>query len=438
MSSFFISFQPYLLAGYLVGGGWTLQPEDWSKHNAILQDLVNRPWPIYYMDAKNPSMLSYYLGFYLVPGFIGKIFSSFRVAEISIYFWSVLGLFFIFLNLLKILNATSFGKQISIVFIVLFFNGALILAQQFYEVASGISCDSLQWMTSQHGSQLQYRSNFVSLRWVSPQCLPIWLIVTIWWNMRSQIKHYVCLLIPAILYSAFGFLSIVIIALNSAIFLKFHNKIPFLKWIKEIFSLENVLAGIFIGCIFVSYYAGNVFGIKDSAVSFKFQTINIVIYFLFVLFMFGIYFFIIWKDIKYNCLSIGAVITLILLPFFSIGKFNDLVICGSIPGMFIVMICVINYLFHGKNALSKGILISMIIVSAIYPLQEMALVLRSYKIGELQHNVKVDSLSLYSDLESDEISWKYNYYTYDLENDLFVNYISKKKNSPLNIRISSC
>ena len=53
-------------------GGVFPQAGDWEKHNAVLRDLMERPWPVFY-DKYDPSMLTYYLGQYLVPAIAGKI-----------------------------------------------------------------------------------------------------------------------------------------------------------------------------------------------------------------------------------------------------------------------------------------------------------------------------------------------------------------------------
>ena len=57
-------------------GGFAPQKSDWGKHNAILNDLVTRSWPVYYKNDNEISMLVYYLAQYLVPALAGKIFNS--------------------------------------------------------------------------------------------------------------------------------------------------------------------------------------------------------------------------------------------------------------------------------------------------------------------------------------------------------------------------
>ena len=66
-------------------GGFTGQTGDWSKYNAVLHDLIEYRWPVVYTTSYGDSMLSYYIGQYLLPAVIGKIFYSFHAAELIIY-----------------------------------------------------------------------------------------------------------------------------------------------------------------------------------------------------------------------------------------------------------------------------------------------------------------------------------------------------------------
>lgn len=101
----------FIWIGYYVGWGkFVDQAGDWNKHNAVLADLVNRQWPIYYENGNEHSMLTYYIAQYIVPGAIGKLSHSFRVAEIAMYVWNEIGLILVFLNIiihLKLWNHIS-------------------------------------------------------------------------------------------------------------------------------------------------------------------------------------------------------------------------------------------------------------------------------------------------------------------------------------------
>jgi hypothetical protein len=74
---------------------------DWLKHNTILNDLLSNPWPVIYGDNQ---MLNYYLGMYLLPAAIGKLFSSYLVCKIVLSSYLFVGLF---------LSLYKFGKELT-------------------------------------------------------------------------------------------------------------------------------------------------------------------------------------------------------------------------------------------------------------------------------------------------------------------------------------
>lgn len=55
-------------------GGWGWQNVDWDKHNTLLRDLVEQPWPVTYQLDAIPLPLVYYFAYYLPAAWIGKAF----------------------------------------------------------------------------------------------------------------------------------------------------------------------------------------------------------------------------------------------------------------------------------------------------------------------------------------------------------------------------
>ena len=54
-------------------GAVVTQAGDWSKHNALLSDLINLDWPVRYFYEGKQGTLVYYVGAYLLPALFGKI-----------------------------------------------------------------------------------------------------------------------------------------------------------------------------------------------------------------------------------------------------------------------------------------------------------------------------------------------------------------------------
>ena len=80
-------------------GGFTFQNNDWDKHNALLHDLINNPWPVRYEINGDIGYLVYYFAYYIPAALVGKVF-GFSVANIFLFLWTycglIIGLFWIY------------------------------------------------------------------------------------------------------------------------------------------------------------------------------------------------------------------------------------------------------------------------------------------------------------------------------------------------------
>lgn len=116
-----IVFVWVLFAGILIFlGHGDLFPQDfdWHKHHAIFKDLLKYEWPVVY---ENDSMLTYYLGQYLVPVVIAKLFDkSVFVLNIMIPLWNSYGLLLVYLFLNHYLNLNTRNKKIIVLLVAVF------------------------------------------------------------------------------------------------------------------------------------------------------------------------------------------------------------------------------------------------------------------------------------------------------------------------------
>ena len=416
-----------LMAGLVSGwGGWMTQWADWAKHNALLNDLVNYDWPVYYREAANPSMLTYYIGQYLVPALIGKVTGSFRVAEVMMYIWGEVGLFLIAFQLMRIMNASMFAKQVCVVVILVGFGGCLFLSEMLLDLFSGIAGFDKHWMTAVNGSVLQYRNHYVNLSWVMPQCIAAWLTVSLWWERRKKISVYIPLMLPSLLYGAFSFLGIALMAMICAIYESILEKRSLIVFVKQAFSPANIASMVAVGIPLLLYFSGNVFSAKDPSAGFSIQHINIWLYVSFCLGHFGIYALLSGKRHLQNGMFIAAVILLSILPFFKIGYYNDLVMSTSIPAIFVIMICVIDTIYDKPDSFAAGALCVCLAISALYPMNDLKSAVYLNRIDALDHDMSVPSLITTSDRSSEQMTWKYNYYSYNVDNNLFIEMLARK------------
>ena len=87
-----------LAAGFAIVtglGGWVPQSLDYLKHNLLLGDLIERPWPVRYAAENGDRFLCYGLGYYMIPATIAKLCGA-SYDAIAGLIWGVLGLFLFF------------------------------------------------------------------------------------------------------------------------------------------------------------------------------------------------------------------------------------------------------------------------------------------------------------------------------------------------------
>ncbi len=413
-------------------GGFFPQAGDWYKHNAVLNDLINLSWPVYY-DEYGKCMLTYYLGQYLVPALIGKMAGGFLVGSFALFIICVFGLYVIYLLLIRATGADTALKQIVLLFIMLFFCGALNLTQNFlFQMYNGsfYSYGSYHWVLM-NSINLQYRSNAVMIRWILPQIVVPWMTVLLFLEQRKKTEYYVFMILPSLLFGSFSFAALVMIALCEAIYMLYMKECGF----KHIFTLSNILPAITLGPILFFYFLGNIQVDKPISSSFRFQIYTaeeLPLYFVFSLCMFGVYFGCTYIKYKNDPQWYINLAILLILPWLKMGLCNDVVMSGSIPSLFICMIMVCNILFDRREStnygICKGILIMFLLIGAIYPIREICDNIKANSPG-MELADSYPTMRWFTNRKDPDISEDlvYNYYTYDMDGKIFYEYIARKK-----------
>ena len=439
-----------IVLGY---GGIFPQASDWFKHNAILHDLINKSWPVYYTEAEE-SMLTYYLGQYLVPALIGKFIMcisgsnasvSFNVTEAVMALWGFCGIILVYLNLVRITVANTTKKQFRLGIVLIFFSGALPLAQVVCNDIFGAGMDSLgshHWLLLTNGLRLQYRSNLVMLRWVSPQVVVVWLIVALFMENSRKFEHYVVLLLPILLYGAFSVVMVFSCAVIIAVYELIVNK-ERISVLKKIFSLSNITVALTLGIVLFTYFLGYIQVEKPEYLNFHSVELNVqkvFAIFIFDFFMFGIYSICVFKEQKRNVLYYAVNVMLLAIPFFVMGIYNDWVMGTSIPGLFIIMVFVLQTLNseplsvddivkrdYNSYLFRCAVLVVVMLIGGWYPLMEIKENVLAYEVGDNTWD-GFGSLEKYSDRNSGEApDIIYNYYAYDLDGKFFYEYFAADK-----------
>ncbi len=423
---FFIGFFLF----FVVAGHSDLfaQDYDWHKHHAIFNDLQNYQWPVVY---ENNTMLTYYLGQYITPSFIGKVFHSSTVMKWMIPVWNAIGLTIVHTVICFLLKIDTFSKKFLTFFLILLWGGLTNIGSAIY---SSIHLDSFdiiagdfKWIDLEN-FKIHFASNYDALHDAFQHVITPWLAVCFFMGNKNHYESYVMLSVPLMFSATFGFIYFAPILLVFALWNL--RKSKFSKWIKSILSPGNLLM-LPVAFVFLTYFydylleekPNNVsFGITDFSPNFDFYLIFIVVEFL-------AYSLLLFKKNIRNPLFYIINIELLIIPFFSLGMFNDLCSRGSIPARFILMILCLEFLFteSRKKWCFRGLVI-LLSLSIIFTGGQFCYhMYKTYKNWNdkefLSDDFKtLEGLAGNPAIREDEA---YNYYTFDYTNSLFYK-IAKK------------
>ena len=421
------------ICGY---GGFVSQASDWIKHNAILQDLYTHAWPVIYNIDGEPALLTYYHALYLFPALLGKIFHSPQLVEISFGIIGYIGIWLMVFSLIIVTKANCWYKQIAVFVGFVMFSGLLFPLQKVCHVLTGDSyCNN--WHAFPIGSHLlQYRSIFVMLRWVGPQCFIAWLCLILFVEYKEHIKWYSIIALPALMSGTWAFLGLVVIMIYYLVISLIYKKY---NW-KEIISVSNLLPALLPGLILVLYLLGNkvIQGNGESNNEFGltiYHNSEWLFLFLFYIFIYGVYTITIWHHNRKDILFYAIPLSLISIPLFSIGSEIDFIMGVSIPAIVLLFIYVIQFLFATNTSTGRGkylfaflkcCVIIFFILGAQYPFAEGKSIIYS-KSWHLHNDYAEQTMDLCFRTGEDKrinILWE-NYVNTNLDKSIYYKYISK-------------
>lgn len=433
-------------------GGLFYQSNDWDARNAIFRDLIQQNWPVYY--EKSNSALTYYIGQWMVPSVFGKlaifianvtssifpnIFTSimkklslefaFKLGNIGLLFWNSLGVLIVILWLIKILKLEKRKDIYLAIFIFLFFSGLDIIGMTIFGTFNVfLRRIHLEWWAITY----QFSSMITQLFWVFNQSIPAWIITLIFLEEKS-VKNYMLLILLALPFSPLPFIGLIILfACNGIRFLivSVKNK-KAVNFIKDIFSIQNVLAFFTILPLYACLYFGNssATGNKDGGgfllmtdLLTPFELIKLLIFWFIEVGIYGIFLI---KRHRKNPLFYVIMIALLIIPLFKLGYEYDFSMRVSIPLLLVINVWIVQKYLEEKN--KNNITISFILLTIVLsigfvtPMCEYARAF--YYINKTKKiNLVCDITKTFSEL--DEIGA--NFVTQNpKENSIFFKYIAK-------------
>ncbi len=223
------------------------QSYDYYKHNTIVKELIEKPFPVVYENEtrygilKEPAILGYYMAYYLPTAIICK-FVGFGASNILLYIWGAIGIFISF-SWLYFLSP----KNINIILIfILFLLGATLFKPYLYAhylLKNMVSLPMIQYFIWPSGISF----NLINIHY-SPQHHIVTTVGVFFVYYESFIRkdnRFVLFFVSLLLmWSFLGAFSVGVIATFLVLYRRF----------SKFFSIANLAGGGIITFIMASYF----------------------------------------------------------------------------------------------------------------------------------------------------------------------------------------
>ncbi len=394
-----------LLWTYLGGmNGYYYQSWDWAWRNAVYFDLIEYDWPVIY--PQTGSALVYYIGHWLPPAVLakgilaitGSMETGRMAGRILLWLWSSGGITIIILMLFHILGATTIRKRIMAVLLVVFFSGMDVMGSlglgNIKELMDPAVTNWQQLHLERWCRGYEFSSTTTCLFWAFNQAIIPWMI-TLCFLTEEHPKNYVFYGVVCLLCGTLPCVGLAILMIAKAIAYCIisakQRKIK--KPLTAVFSVQNLLcfiilfpvvAAFILSCntvrlltgeeetnpvaaqiITVAQEEGTTNGgtagkieiqeteeatvqstgkgksILHGLFSGDYLNAKLIV---FLLLETGCYMLLIWYEHRKNYLFYVIGACFLFMPNFHIGSSNDFCMRATIPGLFILLVWVGQFL----------------------------------------------------------------------------------------------
>lgn len=387
-------------------GGYGYQTGDWAKHEILLKDLVDYPWPVFYDYYGVTIGLVYYVAYYLPPALIGKL-GGILLANQVLVVWTLAGLILsIFWFALLIKRSLVSGLSFFLLFSGLSSIGFLL---RFYApvniLAGAPDLNTAPWQThpALWAAVWQYSPHVRGLFWVPQHVLPGWLITAlVLFVLETTTTRRSLLFLWALsaLWSPFITIGLAPILLAD---LLPRPRSHFGERLRAYFSVANICGLVLFGLLALFYATkltpitpvlnqGMRIGLSLAELAPHDGWLRVLLsYVLFCLLEFGVYFVLDRGNTVKGVPTLRWTYWLVLLwlaglPLLVLGQHNDLTMRASIPALFFVAVMV------GRNGFWLGqggrwrtwLWATALVLGALSPLYEVGYQLaKAYQRGAL-------------------------------------------------------
>lgn len=368
-------------------GGYGMQDIDWEKHNALLKDLSERPWPVAYQIDNRAVPIVYYIAYYLPAALLGKL-AGWQMANYALLLWSFTG--FILAILWFAVLVRRFTPPVLLLFI--FFSGLDLIGRTVvvpivdHLLPNWLTPNHLSWEHIEHWSVgWQYSSHTTQLFWVPHQALAGWigiglLLYALLHQTPTVDRRYVIFYLSLItLWSPFVLIGLAPYVLWD--FLRGDQGETMIDKLKSYLSLSN-LCGLLLLLILGLYFSAKLYAIAPSvqaelglsigfipklSKSLTTKAIGAILLPIFYLLEFGLLAALVATNVKnwdkaQRGLFLTTLLCLCLFPFVRIGVGKDFVMRTSIPALFVLAVFASRALHDDSFGLPKKLILIAIIL----------------------------------------------------------------------------
>ena len=404
------------------GGVFDVNNTDWPFHRSIFLDLSDGDWPsevlpdaITYLGV--PSLLRHYLGYYMVPGLLGNWFGQAALNwAVPLWTWSGVALILLMFN-----RGRSGWKAVVAALILIFFSGmdvlriALVEGWGIFEfrlILEGwprieVGRDHLEW-EGLRSIRIQFSSHMVGLMFVPKHFIAAALYTLLLLQLRRHMPFIAVsgvVLTAALFWSPFvavGLLPFV------AVFVAERGIRPFLSW-------QNLLIPLPLAILLLVYLSSGSHDIPrgwfwDIHQGNLQEAIRVLLsLYLSEFLILAIVVLILRPRMRANPFFIASLATLLLFPLYSLGLYNDLVMRGVMPALFILCYyCADTLVGSSRDIETRGsflkyfplaFVVIVLAIGAVTPLVELTRANKSHQFGLARYEQLGDELSIRGILE---------------------------------------
>ena len=389
------------------GGVFDVGNTDWVIQRRALLALSQGDWPAEIVPKlrgyfEMPIVLRHYLGHYMVPGLLGRWLGTAALNwAVPLWTWCGVGLI-----LLMFTRGLCGWKAVVAAAVLILFSGmdivriALVEGLDWFALSLQregwprieLGRTHLEW-GGLRGADLQVSSHMVGLMWVPKHfiaaALYALLLLQLGRNERFLAVSGV-LLAAALFWSPFVALGL----LPFVLVLLLQNGVkPFVRWPNALLSLP--LAAL----LYVYLTSGTAEIARGWVWEIELQTLHElallpVIYLTEFLFL-AILLFALQPQLRKSFFFVACIATLLILPLYSFGSFNDLVMRGAMPALFLLcyfcsasltgQLGKARHLGSLRSHVLLGAILAVLAIGAVTPLFELARANNDHNFGVVRH-----------------------------------------------------